>query len=68
MSSNLSMYLVLDPEGSVWPQVRGILSLSLPSQQEQEVESSLRRKYTLIDKNDFAAMSAVQKVSKVGSC
>ncbi|XP_076985607.1 kinesin-like protein KIF9 isoform X4 [Tamandua tetradactyla] len=31
------------------------------SQQEQEVESSLRRKYTLIDKNDFAAMSAVQK-------
>ncbi|XP_004368526.1 kinesin-like protein KIF9 isoform X2 [Trichechus manatus latirostris] len=31
------------------------------SQQEQEVESTLRRKYTLIDKNDFAAMSAVQK-------
>ncbi|XP_021062698.1 kinesin-like protein KIF9 isoform X2 [Mus pahari] len=32
------------------------------SQQEQEVESALRRKYTLIDKNDFAAISAVQKV------
>ncbi|XP_069329680.1 kinesin-like protein KIF9 isoform X3 [Eulemur rufifrons] len=31
------------------------------SQQEQEVESALRRKYTLIDKNDFAAISAVQK-------
>ncbi|XP_027989659.1 kinesin-like protein KIF9 [Eptesicus fuscus] len=30
-------------------------------QQEQEVESALRRKYTLIDKNDFAAISAVQK-------
>lgn len=27
------------------------------------MESSLRRKYTLIDKNDFAAISAVQKVS-----
>ncbi|XP_059965407.1 kinesin-like protein KIF9 isoform X3 [Mesoplodon densirostris] len=31
------------------------------SQQEQEVESTLRKKYTLIDKNDFAAISAVQK-------
>ncbi|XP_008069427.1 kinesin-like protein KIF9 isoform X2 [Carlito syrichta] len=31
------------------------------SQQEQEVESALRRKYTLIDKNDFAAISAVHK-------
>ncbi|XP_008570358.1 PREDICTED: kinesin-like protein KIF9 isoform X4 [Galeopterus variegatus] len=31
------------------------------SQQEQEVESALRMKYTLIDKNDFAAISAVQK-------
>ncbi|MEJ1285846.1 kinesin family member 9 [Cricetulus griseus] len=31
------------------------------SQQEQEVEAALRRKYTLIDKNDFAAISAVQK-------
>nr|XP_020135891.1 kinesin-like protein KIF9 isoform X3 [Microcebus murinus] len=31
------------------------------NQQEQEVESALRRKYTLIDKNDFAAISAVQK-------
>ncbi|KAM8758571.1 kinesin-like protein KIF9 isoform 2-T2 [Rhynchonycteris naso] len=31
------------------------------SQQEQEVESALRRKYTLIDKNDFATISAVQK-------
>ncbi|XP_054450732.1 kinesin-like protein KIF9 isoform X2 [Pteronotus mesoamericanus] len=31
------------------------------SQQEQEVEATLRRKYTLIDKNDFAAISAVQK-------
>nr|XP_055199473.1 kinesin-like protein KIF9 isoform X2 [Nyctereutes procyonoides] len=31
------------------------------SQQEQEVELTLRRKYTLIDKNDFAAISAVQK-------
>ncbi|XP_070349048.1 kinesin-like protein KIF9 isoform X4 [Equus asinus] len=31
------------------------------SQQEQEVECALRRKYTLIDKNDFAAISAVQK-------
>ncbi|XP_036189640.1 kinesin-like protein KIF9 isoform X3 [Myotis myotis] len=30
-------------------------------QQEQEVEAALRRKYTLIDKNDFAAISAVQK-------
>ncbi|XP_047388311.1 kinesin-like protein KIF9 isoform X3 [Sciurus carolinensis] len=31
------------------------------SQQEQEVEAALRRKYTLIDKNDFATISAVQK-------
>ncbi|XP_014395987.1 PREDICTED: kinesin-like protein KIF9 [Myotis brandtii] len=31
------------------------------TQQEQEVEAALRRKYTLIDKNDFAAISAVQK-------
>ncbi|XP_013368941.1 PREDICTED: kinesin-like protein KIF9 isoform X2 [Chinchilla lanigera] len=31
------------------------------SQQEQEVESALRRKYTLIDKNDFATIAAVQK-------
>uniref|UniRef100_F6WU57 Kinesin-like protein n=2 Tax=Callithrix jacchus TaxID=9483 RepID=F6WU57_CALJA len=35
------------------------------SQQEQEVESTLRRKYTLIDKNDFAAISAVQKAGLV---
>uniref|UniRef100_A0A8C0DZK3 Kinesin-like protein n=1 Tax=Balaenoptera musculus TaxID=9771 RepID=A0A8C0DZK3_BALMU len=35
------------------------------SQQEQEVESALRRKYTLIDKNDFAAFSAVQKAGLV---
>ncbi|XP_047694182.1 kinesin-like protein KIF9 isoform X6 [Prionailurus viverrinus] len=35
------------------------------SQQEQEVESALRRKYTLIDKNDFAAISAVQKAGLV---
>ncbi|KAF6099652.1 kinesin family member 9 [Phyllostomus discolor] len=35
------------------------------SQQEQEVESSLRRKYTLIDKNDFAAISAVQKAGLI---
>lgn len=26
------------------------------------MEAALRRKYTLIDKNDFAAISAVQKV------
>lgn len=45
----------------------GILSLSRPSQQEQAVESSLRRKYTLIDKSDFAAIAAVQKVSRVRS-
>ncbi|XP_035582832.1 kinesin-like protein KIF9 isoform X7 [Zalophus californianus] len=39
------------------------------SQQEQEVEATLRRKYTLIDKNDFAAISAVQKLfSKKGRC
>lgn len=39
------------------------------SQQEQEVEAALRRKYTLIDKNDFAAISAVQKhLSKKGRC
>nr|XP_025740944.1 kinesin-like protein KIF9 isoform X3 [Callorhinus ursinus]XP_025740945.1 kinesin-like protein KIF9 isoform X3 [Callorhinus ursinus] len=35
------------------------------SQQEQEVEATLRRKYTLIDKNDFAAISAVQKAGLV---
>ncbi|XP_049633293.1 kinesin-like protein KIF9 [Suncus etruscus] len=35
------------------------------SQQEQEIESSLRRKYTLIDKNDFATISAVQKAGLV---
>ncbi|KAK2499611.1 hypothetical protein MC885_004708 [Smutsia gigantea] len=34
-------------------------------QQQQEVESALRRKYTLIDKNDFAAISAVQKAGLV---
>uniref|UniRef100_A0A8D2DL10 Kinesin-like protein n=1 Tax=Sciurus vulgaris TaxID=55149 RepID=A0A8D2DL10_SCIVU len=40
----------------VFNQFRVILS-----QQEQEVEAALRRKYTLIDKNDFATISAVQK-------
>ncbi|KAM6161083.1 kinesin-like protein KIF9 isoform 1-T1 [Erethizon dorsatum] len=35
------------------------------SQQEQEVESALRQKYTLIDKNDFATISAVQKAGLV---
>nr|KAF6474603.1 kinesin family member 9 [Rousettus aegyptiacus] len=35
------------------------------SQQEQEVESTLRRKYTFIDKNDFATISAVQKAGLV---
>uniref|UniRef100_F7CLD1 Kinesin-like protein n=1 Tax=Callithrix jacchus TaxID=9483 RepID=F7CLD1_CALJA len=39
--------------------------LSQFGQQEQEVESTLRRKYTLIDKNDFAAISAVQKAGLV---
>ncbi|XP_017496792.2 kinesin-like protein KIF9 isoform X3 [Manis javanica] len=34
-------------------------------QQEEEVESALRRKYTLTDKNDFAAVSAVQKAGLV---
>nr|XP_031326060.1 kinesin-like protein KIF9 isoform X3 [Camelus dromedarius] len=34
-------------------------------QQEQEVESSLRRKYTLVDKNDFATISAVQKAGLI---
>ncbi|XP_074013165.1 kinesin-like protein KIF9 isoform X2 [Numenius arquata] len=31
------------------------------SQQEQEVESRLRSKYALIDKNDFVAIAALQK-------
>lgn len=31
------------------------------------MESALRRKYTLIDKNDYAAISAVQKVSTIAS-
>ncbi|XP_044777689.1 kinesin-like protein KIF9 isoform X4 [Neomonachus schauinslandi] len=44
----------------VFSQFRVVLS-----QQEQEVESTLRRKYTLIDKNDFAAISAVQKAGLV---
>ncbi|XP_029418090.1 kinesin-like protein KIF9 isoform X2 [Nannospalax galili] len=35
------------------------------SQQEWEVEAALRRKYTLIDKNDFAAISVVQKAGLV---
>uniref|UniRef100_A0A8C9LJJ1 Kinesin-like protein n=1 Tax=Piliocolobus tephrosceles TaxID=591936 RepID=A0A8C9LJJ1_9PRIM len=35
------------------------------SQQEQEVESTLRRKYTFIDRNDFAAISAIQKAGLV---
>ncbi|XP_048366841.1 kinesin-like protein KIF9 [Sphaerodactylus townsendi] len=35
------------------------------SQQEQEVEARLRSKYTLIDKNDFATLSAVQKAGLV---
>ncbi|KAJ6655097.1 hypothetical protein lerEdw1_006001 [Lerista edwardsae] len=37
------------------------------SQQEQEVESRLRSKYTLIDKNDFATLSVVQKAGLVDS-
>uniref|UniRef100_A0A663M6A2 Kinesin-like protein n=1 Tax=Athene cunicularia TaxID=194338 RepID=A0A663M6A2_ATHCN len=32
------------------------------SQQEHKVEARLRSKYTLIDKNDFAAVAAIQKV------
>ncbi|XP_068091310.1 kinesin-like protein KIF9 isoform X2 [Hyperolius riggenbachi] len=35
------------------------------NQQEQEMESRLRQKYALIDKNDYAAMSAVQKAGLV---
>nr|XP_020633237.1 kinesin-like protein KIF9 isoform X1 [Pogona vitticeps]XP_020633238.1 kinesin-like protein KIF9 isoform X1 [Pogona vitticeps]XP_020633239.1 kinesin-like protein KIF9 isoform X1 [Pogona vitticeps] len=35
------------------------------SQQEQEVEARLRSKYTLIDKNDFATLSVVQKAGLV---
>nr|XP_060638693.1 kinesin-like protein KIF9 [Anolis sagrei ordinatus] len=35
------------------------------NQQEQEVESRLRSKYTLIDKNDFATLSVVQKAGLV---
>nr|XP_044992320.1 kinesin-like protein KIF9 isoform X3 [Jaculus jaculus]XP_044992321.1 kinesin-like protein KIF9 isoform X3 [Jaculus jaculus] len=35
------------------------------SQQEQEVEVALRRKYTLIDKNDLAAISAIQKAGLI---
>uniref|UniRef100_A0A8C0E7S1 Kinesin-like protein n=1 Tax=Bubo bubo TaxID=30461 RepID=A0A8C0E7S1_BUBBB len=34
----------------------------IASQQEHEVEARLRSKYTLIDKNDFAAVAAVHKV------
>lgn len=56
------------PQWAQLAQVQGVLSLCLPSQQEQEVESTLRRKYTLIDKNDYAAISAVQKVSTPASC
>ncbi|XP_062424650.1 kinesin-like protein KIF9 isoform X3 [Rhea pennata] len=37
----------------------------LLSQQEQEVEARLRSKYALIDKNDFAAVAAAQKVGVV---
>ncbi|XP_054990866.1 kinesin-like protein KIF9 isoform X2 [Sorex araneus] len=44
----------------VFNQFRVILS-----QQEQEIEAALRRKYTLIDKNDFATISAVQKAGLV---
>ncbi|XP_009282674.1 PREDICTED: kinesin-like protein KIF9 [Aptenodytes forsteri] len=35
------------------------------SQQEHEVEARLRSKYALIDKNDFAAVAAVQKAGVV---
>ncbi|NXT37655.1 KIF9 protein, partial [Pelecanoides urinatrix] len=35
------------------------------SQQEHEVEARLRSKYTLIDKNDFAAVAAVRKAGVV---
>ncbi|KFQ02262.1 Kinesin-like KIF9 [Leptosomus discolor] len=35
------------------------------SQQEHEVEARLRSKYALIDKNDFAAVAAVQKAAVV---
>uniref|UniRef100_A0A663FAG2 Kinesin-like protein n=1 Tax=Aquila chrysaetos chrysaetos TaxID=223781 RepID=A0A663FAG2_AQUCH len=35
------------------------------SQQEREVEARLRSKYALIDKNDFAAVAAVQKAGVV---
>ncbi|XP_026545401.1 kinesin-like protein KIF9 [Notechis scutatus] len=35
------------------------------SQQDQEVEARLRSKYALIDKNDFAMLSAIQKAGIV---
>ncbi|NXR03804.1 KIF9 protein, partial [Sagittarius serpentarius] len=35
------------------------------SQQEHEVEARLRSKYALIDKNDFAAVAAIQKAGVV---
>uniref|UniRef100_A0A8C0EC74 Kinesin-like protein n=1 Tax=Bubo bubo TaxID=30461 RepID=A0A8C0EC74_BUBBB len=37
----------------------------IASQQEHEVEARLRSKYTLIDKNDFAAVAAVHKAGVV---
>lgn len=64
-SSSHTWFLIWKVQPS--SKVQGVLS-SLSSQQEQEVESTLRRKYTLIDKNDFAAISAVQKVCTVASC
>ncbi|KAM9098087.1 kinesin-like protein KIF9 isoform 4-T5 [Sarcophilus harrisii] len=44
----------------VFNQFKVILSL-----QEQEVEANLRRKYTLINKNDYATITAVQKAGLV---
>uniref|UniRef100_A0A452FSP4 Kinesin-like protein n=1 Tax=Capra hircus TaxID=9925 RepID=A0A452FSP4_CAPHI len=68
INSQVRRYLEGTLEEIDWAQlaqVQGVLSLCLPSQQEQEVESTLRRKYTLIDKNDYAAISAVQKAGLV---
>lgn len=56
--------VILAPNGfCVAPSTGRSCSLSLPSQQEQEVESALRRKFTLTDKSDNTAISTVQKVS-----
>ncbi|NXD88261.1 KIF9 protein, partial [Halcyon senegalensis] len=49
---------------NVFEELMSKRALSSPRQQECQVEAGFRSKYLLVDKNDFAAVAALQKVTR----